>query len=342
MTEYPRSGETREPDSRRQMRPAASRPQFGHNVSESANGQPLQVIVTGGASGIGRSLAESLFDDGYDVVVIDKRAADLAGVRHLQLDLAGSDIEAQLADLVEPPIFGLANVAGVSGATTPHQVLSVNLLGPKRVTRALLPKMRPGSAIVNVASISASRAGVSNEALHRLRDIETNQELDEWIREYEPSGDQAYRISKHLLVQSSRELAIHLLSAGIRANAVSPGPVTTPILGEFEATMGTDAIANAARAVGRHAEPNEIAQVIQFLLGVDSRWINGANIPVDGGLMVGLRSPRRPAGLPDFIQVGAAPPARERLSHLPSLMQKPTTRSAAEATPRAGQRDVGI
>jgi NAD(P)-dependent dehydrogenase (short-subunit alcohol dehydrogenase family) len=80
---------------------------------------------------------------------------------------------------------------------------------------------------------------------------------------------------------------------GIRANVVSPGPVETNILADFEATMGREALEAARRSVGRHATVDDVVPVIEFLASERARWINGQDIQVDGGYIASLI-----AGLP--------------------------------------------
>jgi len=72
-------------------------------------------------------------------------------------------------------------------------------------------------------------------------------------------------------------------SRGIRANAVSPGPVVTPILEDFLKTLGARAEEDM-RVMDRPGQPADIAPVVAFLLCDDSQWIRGANVPCDGGM----------------------------------------------------------
>jgi len=70
----------------------------------------------------------------------------------------------------------------------------------------------------------------------------------------------------------------------LRINAVLPGPVETPILADFEASMGKETLDGVKAFLGRHAIPAEIAPVVVFLASRESRWINGATIIADGGI----------------------------------------------------------
>ena len=73
-------------------------------------------------------------------------------------------------------------------------------------------------------------------------------------------------------------------SMGFRLNAVLPGPVATPILADFEESMGKDTLDGVRELLGRHGEPEDIADAILFLASSDSRWVNGHALIADGGI----------------------------------------------------------
>jgi NAD(P)-dependent dehydrogenase (short-subunit alcohol dehydrogenase family) len=75
---------------------------------------------------------------------------------------------------------------------------------------------------------------------------------------------------------------------GVRINTVSPGPVETPILFDFEQTMGKDILDMCRATVGRHATVDDIVPVIAFLGSPEARWINGADIQVDAGFIASM------------------------------------------------------
>jgi len=78
-------------------------------------------------------------------------------------------------------------------------------------------------------------------------------------------------------------MALMVAQKGFRINAVLPGPVQTPILADFEDSMGKDALDGLKALLGRHATPDDIAGVIVFLASDAARWINGHPLVVDGG-----------------------------------------------------------
>jgi NAD(P)-dependent dehydrogenase (short-subunit alcohol dehydrogenase family) len=104
------------------------------------------------------------------------------------------------------------------------------------------------------------------------------------------SAPDAYVRSKELLCAMVARHCLDHWSRAVRLNSVSPGGVETPLIPDFTASMGQDAMDFSSRLVGRHATPVEVAQVIAFLSGPEAGWVNGADIRVDGGLVGALAS----------------------------------------------------
>lgn len=244
----------------------------------------LEIVVTGAASGIGRAVVERLVDTGQQVVAVDRRDCPVPGVRTVPCDL---EDEASLQAAVhELPLHvaGLANVAGVPGTLDAATVLSVNLLAPRRLTTLLLPRLVPGAAVVNVSSVAAHRCTLTPDELDALRAVQDAAGLDRWLSGRAIAGPAAYDTSKRALNDWTRALAATLVPSGRRALTVSPGPIETPILSDFRTSMGVDAIARAEQTVGRHGRADEVAAVVCFALSPEASWLNGIDIPVEGGL----------------------------------------------------------
>jgi NAD(P)-dependent dehydrogenase (short-subunit alcohol dehydrogenase family) len=74
-----------------------------------------------------------------------------------------------------------------------------------------------------------------------------------------------------------------------------PGPVETPILPDFEASMGKDVLDGVRALLGRHAQPEDIADAVLLCVGDEARWVNGTALVVDGGLTGGVLSGVVPA-----------------------------------------------
>src|SRR5580700_2426860 len=243
------------------------------------------VLVTGTAAGIGAALARALAGSGHTVIGLDLIPCDIAGAESLVCDLADPGaIDAAIAAL-PGKVDAIASVAGIPGTHAPARVLAVNLLAPRRLITGVLPRMRPGGAVVTVASVAAHRNVVPPAGITALLGAQAPDDLTAWLSRYPLTGGQAYDTSKHALVRWTRLLAAELLPSGIRAVSVSPGPVDTGILADFAATMGQAALDRSAGTVGRHGRPDEIAAVINFALSEAASWVNGIDIPVEGGLL---------------------------------------------------------
>ncbi len=241
--------------------------------SETAQAGRRCVVVTGGASGIGRATVTRLVADGFRVAVLDLG------------DAAGSGAELTLrADVTDPAeveraieqvlaAFGridvLVNNAGITGsaqATICHEtpikdwdrVLSVNVRGPFLCTRAVLPTMlSQGSGhIITVASVAGLVAF---------------------------PGRCAYTTSKGAAVLFTKSLAVDYASKGIRANAVCPGFVQTPMTQWRLDVPELRAQVESTIPMGRVAQPEEIAEAIAMLASDRLVYLTGHSLVVDGG-----------------------------------------------------------
>jgi NAD(P)-dependent dehydrogenase (short-subunit alcohol dehydrogenase family) len=251
------------------------------------------IVVTGGSSGIGEALVGSLLSDGQRVMVVDRQPCPIAEAHFIPADLANLPSLADVCAAVGGPVAGVANVAGLPGTEMVPDIVAVNIAAPIQMIRILLPRMVAGATVVNVGSISAGIAGMPESALSSLLELSDEVGIARWIDKYRPSGNQAYRATKQALINWSEQVAAELLTAKIRVNCVSPGPVDTPMLSRFKESMGPAAIDRAFRILGRHARPSEVAEVIQFLLNPTSSWVSGCNLAVDGGLLAERRVARQ-------------------------------------------------
>lgn len=225
----------------------------------------MTVLVTGSASGIGAALMQRL---GRTAIGLDRHNADII------CDLTDGEAIKAAAEKIAGPLSGIAHIAGLPGTADATAIIAVNLRAPQMLTQALLPKLLHDSAIVAVSSITALRCDWSFDQIDALIDGTDALKIE---------GARAYELSKAALNRWVTRQAVVLLPKKIRVNTVSPGPVETPILADFEASIGKDRIDAAAKMVGRHATPFDIADVIAFLLSDAARWINGTDIKTDGG-----------------------------------------------------------
>jgi NAD(P)-dependent dehydrogenase (short-subunit alcohol dehydrogenase family) len=234
-------------------------------------------FVTGAGSGIGAAVARRLAADGQRVAAFDldpvrlEQLADEVVAARLAGDVASeADVAAAVAAAEAlGPIELLVNVAGITGGpevTTCHRtdpaewdrVFAVNVRGSFLPSRAVLGGMveRGSGAIVNIASA----AGILS--------------FPERC---------AYTASKGAVIAFTRSLAADYARYGIRANAVCPGMVETPMTSWRieDAELGPRVLARIPQ--GRVAQPEEIAAAVAFLAGEDAGYCNGAALAVDGG-----------------------------------------------------------
>lgn len=241
------------------------------------------VVLTGGASGIGRAVLDLLADEQVHVLDRNDPGAIAPGHTFVRCDLSDpASIDAAVA-AAPGPVRGVINVADVPGTVDPATVIRVNTLGPIRLTEALLPRMGRGSFVVNVASTVGVGWREHQELLSDLLTLTDFTDSDAWIRREAERGMDSYRLSKQAITLYTRELAARVVGKGIRANSVSPGAVSTPILAHFYASLNATLLDDVRTRIGRHGEPEDIADVIAFLCSDAARWLNGTDIVTDGG-----------------------------------------------------------
>jgi len=244
--------------------------------------QGKTLLVTGVSSGIGAETARLAREQGARVLGVDLNPPTVAVDRFIQADLSSrASIDALVAQLPDG-LDGLANIAGLPPTRPAPQVLRVNLVGLKHLTLAVVPKLAQGASIVNLASL----AGLGwPEALPAIRESETLDfdGVDAFCERHAIEGARSYFFSKEALIAWTLQHRWTWRDRGIRMNAVSPGPVDTPILKDFIETLGARAEEDM-KTMDRPGRPTDIAPVVAFLLSDGSAWMRGTNLAVDGGM----------------------------------------------------------
>lgn len=241
-----------------------------------------KIVVTGAASGIGAETAKVIKAQGGTVIGVDRNETTANVDEFIQVDLTDkAAIDAAVAKI--NGFDGLANIAGLPPTLPAKMVLTVNWVALKYLTESLVGKMNQGGSIVNVASLAG--AGWPN-AVDSVKDAIANMTFDnieDFISRYEVDDARSYFYSKEILVVWTMLNRWTWRDNGIRMNSVSPGPVDTPILKDFLATLGERAEEDM-KVMDRAGLPTDIAPVIAFLLSDGSGWIRGTNVPTDGGM----------------------------------------------------------
>ncbi|MEC5408502.1 SDR family oxidoreductase [Paraburkholderia sp. MPAMCS5] len=244
-----------------------------------------RVLVTAGAGGIGRAIAEAFVADGASVFVcdIDETAllhmqAQLPGIRTAVCDIADSSAVSQMVAGAASALGGLdvlVNNAGIAGPTASvaemdadawEAVLRVNLTGTFTVTQRAIPLLKQsGSGVIVIMSSLAGRFGYPNRS--------------------------PYSTSKWGLIGLTKTLSRELGEFGIRVNAILPGAVEGPriqqVLSARASASGRTveqekAAALANQSIKRFVDPADIAALAVFLASDAGRSISGQLIPIDG------------------------------------------------------------
>jgi NAD(P)-dependent dehydrogenase (short-subunit alcohol dehydrogenase family) len=249
--------------------------------------QDKVTIITGGASGMGRVAARMFAAEGARVVVADVTEPAAQSVVD-EVIAAGGQAMAVAADVSKEPdakrmidravdAYGRVDVLYNNAGIMPQadhsvidtsvedwdRVMAVNVRGVFLGCKYAIPRMveQGAGSIINIASFVAL-VGCSNP-------------------------QDAYTASKGAVLSLTRSLAVQFAPSGVRANAICPGPVETPLLMDWLVKdEEAKRIRLARNPTGRFGKPEEIVHMAIYLASDESRWTNGAALVVDGGITV--------------------------------------------------------
>jgi NAD(P)-dependent dehydrogenase (short-subunit alcohol dehydrogenase family) len=239
-----------------------------------------RALITGGTTGIGLETARQFVKEGARVAITGRDPATLDAARKelgegvLVIASDASSVEAQKAVAIAlGSAFGQLDVLFVNAGIADlrpvekwdesgfDRSMALNVKGPYFLIQALLPIFANPASIVLNASVNA-HIGMPNTSV--------------------------YGATKAALLSLTRTLSGELIARGIRVNAVSPGPISTPLYGKLglsEADLKTvSASIQSQVPAGRFGDPGEIASAIVFLASDESAFTVGADIQIDGGM----------------------------------------------------------
>jgi NAD(P)-dependent dehydrogenase (short-subunit alcohol dehydrogenase family) len=247
-------------------------------------------VVTGAATGVGAALVEQLRTAGAArIVALDIKPCRGPVDQTISVDLSDPLAIDEAISRLPDTIDVLFNNAGVAATLPTEIVVAVNVLAPRRLINGLQHRMPPGSAVV----ITASTAGGGYS--DRLADIQTLLDIDDWqaalawVRQRPQLANNPYGFSKECAQVLTLQWAMRLGSKGIRINSACPGIIDTPLLTDFNASMGEPIIEwMVSQSGGRRAVPAEVASVLSFLGCDAARYVSGTNVLVDNGFTAAL------------------------------------------------------
>ena len=244
-----------------------------------------RAVVTGCASGIGAQVVRQLTELGADVVGLDKRPPTTEVAEFHALDLTDPASIDRAVTSIGGQVDALFNIAGVSsGVGDPLLVVTINFLGLRHVTEALLANMRAGSSIVSVSSLAASGYREHQQVVGGLLNTGTMPEGIDWCRRHpDVLADGGYRLSKEAIILYTMRNTAALGANGIRINCTGPGVTETPILDQLRTAYGQEYLDDIPKPLGRVADPAEQAAVLVFLNSQAASYISGQVLWVDGG-----------------------------------------------------------
>lgn len=240
------------------------------------------IVLTGGATGIGRAIRDSLAAAGHRLIVIDLKDAEVEA--DLSNAIARQDAIARVLEMAPDGLDALITCAGV-GSHVPDRALiaSVNFYGSVEMVEGLMPALqKKGGSVVMISSNSAPQCQ-SQELIDAFLDAdeESARTIAAGLR-----GHDVYSGSKQAVARWMRRRTPACAAAGVRMNAVAPGYIETPMTAVVADNPEYGESIKAFKAsipIGRAGDPRDIADIVDFLLSPQGAFICGSVIFADGG-----------------------------------------------------------
>jgi NAD(P)-dependent dehydrogenase (short-subunit alcohol dehydrogenase family) len=249
-------------------------------------------IVTGAASGMGRSCVDRLVGAADHVVAVDVRETAIEGTVGVVCDITDPASISVLVDRVRElgDLSALAHAAGVSPTMAdPRRLFEVDLVGTQLILDAFEPLVVPGSAAVCWASSAAHYMSqfATPEQVAMLDDPLAPDFLDRATSDVTDPG-LAYGLAKLGVIRAVARASVTWGRRGGRVNSISPGLIDTPMGRQEMAEQPVMQAMLANTPLGREGRADEVTAVAQFLLSDAASFVSGTDLIVDGAMMPGM------------------------------------------------------
>lgn len=243
-----------------------------------------RVVITGCATGMGASAAETLSKLGAEVHALDVSDVKAPVQRFYRTDMKEkASIEAALRELPDE-VDILFNCAGVPHPPTPaFDTVVINFVGLRHLTDSMIPRLREGGAIVSISSTMGMSWKSNLQRVREFLGLETFDAAEAWLREEPELNADPYGFSKQCLIVYTQMLAGELSKRNVRINCISPSATDGAFMDKLTTVIPQDTLKPFTPANERFGAASDMGDAL-VLLGSDlARFISGVNLPVDFG-----------------------------------------------------------